>query len=116
VLIYKILLPAEWAEFETAGHFEGSPFDHQSGFIHCSARNQLTATAQRVFSAEPALVIVALDAQALGDTVRWEPASNGELFPHVYGVLPSTAVTAVHQVAGASAVDTIVPADGQVDS
>jgi hypothetical protein len=27
MLIYKILLPAEWAEFETAGRFDGSPFD-----------------------------------------------------------------------------------------
>ncbi|BCB79124.1 hypothetical protein Pflav_055340 [Phytohabitans flavus] len=66
VLIYKILLPAEWAEFEAAGRFDGSAFDHESGFIHCSSREQVGPTALLVFPAEPALVIAAIDADALG--------------------------------------------------
>ncbi|MFV2102344.1 DUF952 domain-containing protein [Micromonospora sp. LOL_024] len=49
VLIYKILLPGEWAEFQAAGRFDGSPFDRESGFIHCSSRAQLPGTAARVF-------------------------------------------------------------------
>ena len=103
MLIYKILLPAEWAEFETTGSFAGSPFDHSSGFIHCSGRDQVGATATRVFAGEPALVIVALDTDLLTD-VRWEDADLGA-FPHVYTPLPSSAVVAVHHVPGAAAVD-----------
>jgi uncharacterized protein (DUF952 family) len=105
VLIYKILLPVQWAEFEAAGRFDGSPFDHESGFIHCSSREQVAATARRFFAPEPALVVVALDTAALGESVRWEEASGGELFPHVYAPVPRDAVAAVHEVAGAAAVE-----------
>ncbi|RIV39811.1 DUF952 domain-containing protein [Micromonospora radicis] len=33
-----MLLPDEWAEFQAAGRFTGSPFDQDSGFVHCSSR------------------------------------------------------------------------------
>ncbi|MDQ7903098.1 DUF952 domain-containing protein [Phytohabitans sp. ZYX-F-186] len=110
MLIYKILLPAEWAEWEAAGRFEGSPFDHESGFIHCSSRAQVGATALGVFPDEPTLVIAAIDGDALGESVRWEESSDGGVFPHVYAPVPRDAVTAVYQVAGAAEVDKALPA------
>jgi uncharacterized protein (DUF952 family) len=109
MLIYKILLPAEWAEFETAGRFDGSPFDRSSGFIHCSSREQVGATARRVFGDEPTLVVVAIDSTSLSDSVRWEEASDGGLFPHVYGPLPLSSVVTTHRVAGAATVDAALP-------
>jgi uncharacterized protein (DUF952 family) len=108
VLIYKILLPTEWAEFETTGRFDGSPFDRSSGFIHCSSREQVGGTATRVFAQEPTLVVVTLNAQMLGESVRWEQAPDGGLFPHVYAALPLSAVVAVHRIAGASSVDEVL--------
>jgi uncharacterized protein (DUF952 family) len=109
VLIYKILLPAEWAALEATGSFNGSPFDHDSGFIHCSTREQVGRTALRVFGQEPALVVAAVDATVLGDSVRWEDAPSGGTFPHIYASLPLNAVAAVYQVAGAAAVDEALP-------
>jgi uncharacterized protein (DUF952 family) len=109
VLIYKILLPSEWADFEAAGQFDGSAFDRNSGFIHCSGRRQVGATALRVFADEPSLVVAAIDAEALGESVRWEPAPEGGLFPHIYAPLPRGAVVAVYQIAGASLVDQVLP-------
>jgi uncharacterized protein (DUF952 family) len=109
VLIYKILLPAEWAAFETTGAFDGSPFDRGSGFVHFSSREQVGSTARRVFGQEPALVVVAVDTQMLGDSVRWEDAPDGGPFPHVYASLPLSAVVAVYQVSGAAAVDEVLP-------
>jgi uncharacterized protein (DUF952 family) len=112
VLIYKILLPSEWAEFEATGRFEGSPVDRADGFIHCSSRSQVGETARRFFSQEPALVVVAIDAGRLGESVRWEGASDGRgVFPHVYGALPRDAVVAVHHVADASSVDEVPTPD-----
>jgi uncharacterized protein (DUF952 family) len=108
-VIYKILLPAEWADFEAAGCFRGSPFDGSSGFIHCSSREQVGATALRVFAQEPALVVVALDTQLLGESVRWETASGGDVFPHVYGDVPLSAVAATYPVSGAPSVDAALP-------
>lgn len=109
MMIYKILLPSEWVEFEKSGRFDGSAFDRSSGFIHCSSRAELPATALRIFGEEPTLVVVALDPQCLGDAVRWEQGPNAVLFPHVYEALPRRAVVAVHHVAGASVLDQLVP-------
>ena len=108
MLIYKILLPEEWAAFRAAGHFDGSPFDHSSGYLHCSTRAQVATTATRVFADAPELVIVALDPDRLTD-VRWEDTPNRGVFPHVYAPLPLTAVAAVHHVTGAAAVDDTLP-------
>lgn len=107
-MIYKILLPSEWESFQQAGHFDGSPLDHQSGFVHCSSRPQLAGTARRFFHDEPMLVVVVLDADALTD-VRWEAAAGGESFPHVYGRLPRSAALSWYEVAGAALIDEVVP-------
>jgi uncharacterized protein (DUF952 family) len=111
VSIYKILLPDEWAAFQAAGHFDGSPFDHGSGYIHCSSREQVGVTTARVFADEPALVVVALDPELFID-VRWEDTPNRGAFPHVYAPLPITAVVAVHHVPGAGAFGTLSAAQG----
>ncbi len=111
MLIYKILLPSEWAEFEAAGRFDGSPFDRSSGFIHCSSREQVSATAQRVFGDEPQLVIVAVDAQAVSRSLSWEAAPEGGPYPHVYAPLPLNAVVATYHAAGAPAVDEVLPSE-----
>jgi uncharacterized protein (DUF952 family) len=104
-LIYKILLPSEWVAFEAAGRFDGSDFDHRSGFMHCSSREQVGDVAVHLFGEEPALVVLAIDDRALGDAVRWEPVPDGGVFPHVYASVPLDAVVSVHRVAGASSVD-----------
>lgn len=104
-LVYKILLPHEWESFEASGRFDGSPLDKESGFVHCSSRAQVAATASRYFTSEPALVVVAIDALRIGDALRWEAATDGELFPHVYGPIPRSAVVAVQVVAGAAGID-----------
>jgi len=109
VLIYKILLPAEWGAFEAAGSFDGSPVDRDSGFIHLSSREQVAETARRYFAEEPSLVVAAVDDSALGEALRWENSSDRGSFPHVYGTLPRTAVTAVYTVAGAADVDRALP-------
>lgn len=108
MLIYKIFRPTEWEDFEASGVFDGSPDDKRDGFIHCSTAEQAPATAQRYFSGEPRLVIGVLDAEDLGDAVRWEPASNGQLFPHVYRALNREDLVAVHDVAGAAEISQIL--------
>jgi uncharacterized protein (DUF952 family) len=87
IMIYKILLPSEWAQFQPAEHFAGSALDRRSGFVHRSARGQLAATARRFFRDEPLLIVVGLDEAALAD-VRWEATPDGQSFPHVYGPCP----------------------------
>ena len=90
--IYKIS-PAElWREAERSGEFAGAPVDHADGFIHFSTAAQVRETAARHFAGQTDLVLVAVDAQALGPALRYEPSRGGALFPHLYGTLPLSAV------------------------
>ena len=110
MLIYKILRPSEWADFDSTGTFVGSADDKRDGFVHFSSRAQVAATARRIFGDEPELVIVAVDADTLGDSVRWEPSGAGT-FPHVYGSIDRQSVVAVHRIPGAAEIDVAIPAD-----
>ena len=96
--IYKILLPSEWAEFAAAGRFEGSPFDRSSGFIHCSSRDQVAGVIACLFPDEPLLILVAIDADAMGEAVRWEQVADEGVFPHVYAPVPMSAVVEVREL------------------
>jgi uncharacterized protein (DUF952 family) len=93
-LVYKIA-PAElWRAAEAAGIFTGAPVDIADGFIHFSTAEQTRETAAKHFRGQADLLLVAIDAEALGDTLKWEPSRGGALFPHLYGALPLTAVRA----------------------
>jgi uncharacterized protein (DUF952 family) len=91
--IYKVLRPAEWTEAQARNVFSGSPDDLRDGFIHFSTREQLKETIERHFAGEPDLVVLEVDAAALGEALKWEPSRGGALFPHLYGELPLDAVT-----------------------
>ncbi|MDP1604417.1 MAG: DUF952 domain-containing protein, partial [Legionella sp.] len=72
------------------GSFAGSPVDVQDGFIHFSTAAQVSATADKHFGGQADLVVVAVATAGLD--LRWEPSRGGELFPHLYTALPTSAV------------------------
>jgi uncharacterized protein (DUF952 family) len=82
--IIKLLRAGEWADFQASGVFAGSADDLRDGFIHISAPDQVAATAAKWFTDAPGLMALTLDADTLGDALRWEPARGGVLFPHLY--------------------------------
>lgn len=90
--IYKICDRALWREAERNGTFAGAPVDARDGFIHFSTAEQVAETAARHFAGSADLVLVAVDAEALGAALRYEPSRGGALFPHLYGMLPLRAV------------------------
>jgi len=100
-VIYKILLPAEWAAFEADGVFAGSPLDLADGFVHLSTDAQVHRTAARFFAGEPALVVLSVDASAFGEALQWETNAHGT-FPHLYAPLPMAAVKKVRLVSDIS--------------
>lgn len=91
-IIYKIAPRALWREAETAGRFTGAPVDVADGYIHLSTAAQVRETARRHFAGQDDLLLVAVDADALGEALRHEPSRGGDLFPHLYAPLPLTAV------------------------
>lgn len=83
-LIYKIASGDEWRAAQASGQFVGAPVDLADGFIHFSTAEQALETAAKHFAGRDGLVLVALDADALGDQLKWEPSRGGQLFPHLY--------------------------------
>jgi uncharacterized protein (DUF952 family) len=91
-LIYKICPKHLWLEGERAGLFAGAPVDLDDGFIHLSTAAQVRETAAKHFGGQPDLLLIAVDTEALGAALRYEPSRGGDLFPHLYGALPLPAV------------------------
>ena len=93
--IYKISPASAWREAERQGVYRGSADDLRDGFIHFSTAAQLAETARKHYFGQTGLFLIAVDADVLGDALRWEPSRNDELFPHLYGALDLGAVTAI---------------------
>ena len=87
-LVYKIVSQAEWANAERDGVFRGAAIDHRDGYIHLSSSEQVEQTASLYFNERDDLVLVALDAERIGEALKWEPSRGGALFPHLYASLP----------------------------
>lgn len=86
-VVYKICPAPLWRDAERAGVFRGSEHDRRDGFIHFSSAEQVAETAARHFAGQPDLLLISVDADRLGDFLRWEPSRGGALFPHLYGDL-----------------------------
>jgi len=93
--IYKIVPTDLWRAAERDGVFHGSPVDLQDGFIHFSTAAQAAETVAKHFRGQTDLLLVFVDADMLGDALKWEPSRGGALFPHLYGALALSAVTRV---------------------
>ncbi len=91
-LVFKIVPSDEWRAAERDGVFTGAAVDRAAGFIHLSIGPQAPETAAKWFAGRDDLTLVAVDADALGAALRWEPSRGGALFPHLYGPLPIDAV------------------------
>ena len=84
MLIYKVFRAGEWAELLAAGETPGAAVDRADGFVHFSTAGQLAETLARHFAGEAGLVLVAVEAEAAGEAVRWEVSRGGARFAHLY--------------------------------
>lgn len=84
MLIYKICDAELWQGAVDAGEFTGAEIDLQDGYIHFSTAGQMRETAAKHFYGREGLVIIAVDADDLGDALKWEASRGGALFPHLY--------------------------------
>jgi len=97
MLTYKVFRAGEWAELQAAGRTLGAPVDRADGFVHFSTEEQLAGTLERHFAGETGLVIVAVEAEAAGEAIRWERSRGGALFPHLYRALELGDVVSVRE-------------------
>ncbi len=99
-MIFHLLGREEWAAARAAGCYAPASLD-RDGFIHCSTRAQLAATANAWFRGRRDLVALCIDEARLAVPLRQEaPRAPGdaraaERFPHLYGPLAPEAVIEV---------------------
>ena len=111
LVIFHMCTRTEWQAAEAAGIYEGSSQDAVDGFIHFSAADQVVASADKHRAGQDGLVLLSVDAGALGEVLKWEPSRGGAPFPHLYGPLPLAAVIRVDDLALGPDGRHIFPAD-----
>ena len=90
-IIFKIVPRAEWGR--VTNQYKGSAHDRTDGFLHFSTWEQLPETLRLYYAGQDDLMLVAVNAAALGADLKWEHSpSRGEDFPHLFGALPRSAV------------------------
>lgn len=94
-IIYKIMTAEQWAEAERAGCFKGAPIDLVDGYIHFSRADQVRETAAKHFAGQDDLRLVRVSTASIAAELTYEPSRGGQLFPHLYGELPLSAVMGV---------------------
>jgi uncharacterized protein (DUF952 family) len=109
-LIFKICHAAEWRG--AGDEYAGSAKDRADGFLHFSTAEQLAGTLARYYADTDDLVLVAVDAEALGAALKYEASRDGALFPHLYAPLPVSAVRWVRPITRDDVGAFIVPSSG----
>ncbi|TVQ59013.1 MAG: DUF952 domain-containing protein [Rhodobacteraceae bacterium] len=87
MVIYKILDEADWTALQRDGFTEGAAVDRADGYIHFSTAEQVAETAAKHFAGRDGLWLIAAEAEALDDALKWEPSRGGALFPHLHRAL-----------------------------
>jgi uncharacterized protein (DUF952 family) len=90
--IYHLVLRPVW-EHEPTLPYRADSLSTE-GFIHCSFAEQVAGAANRFYAEANELLVLTIDTTRLNSPLREEPASNGEVFPHIYGPINRDAVTA----------------------
>ena len=83
MLIYKIFRDDEWATLQADGETVGAPIDVADGYVHFSTAETVAETAGKYFTGIAGLVLLAIETEGL-EPLKWEPAREGVLFPHLY--------------------------------
>lgn len=95
--IHHLALPDDWAAAFLTGEYlistRGMTVD-EVGFMHCSTRTQIERTANTFYADVEQLVLLTIDQRLVPSPIRFEAPSpsSDDLFPHIYGPLPISAV------------------------
>ncbi len=91
--VYHITSSAEWNAAQPQQEYKAQDFDKE-GFIHCSYCHQILTVAHRFFKGQSGLVILVIESSKINNSLVEENLEGGvELYPHLYSVLPTKAVS-----------------------
>ena len=85
-IVYKILEKNEWENFFKDKKFSGTSLDLKDGYIHMSSTQaQMERIKEKYYKDKKALLLhINLDKLMETNKLKYEPISNGDLYPHLY--------------------------------
>ena len=93
-MIYHVTTSDEWLAHRNLPTYKPAGFEAE-GFIHCSTESQLPGVLQRYFAGKTNLIVLHIDETKLNAILKYEEATNNELFPHVFGPINKDAIVNV---------------------
>jgi uncharacterized protein (DUF952 family) len=92
-LIYHLVPRSTW-EAAPPGAYGVASLENE-GFIHCSNGEQVARSANKFYTEESDMLLLAIDPARLVSELRDEEGRPGELFPHIYGPINRDAIVDV---------------------
>ncbi|HDX9628587.1 TPA: DUF952 domain-containing protein [Bacillus cereus] len=93
-MITKVITKRNWEIAKTIGEINEASLKEE-GFIHCSLLDQVLEVAQKHFNHEKDVLLLTIDPSRVKAEIKYELASNGQEYPHVYGVIHIAAIVDV---------------------
>ena len=94
--IFHIADPEVWSQ----SHSSYTPVAFATeGFIHCCAEVQIQTVIGNHFQGHSGLLLLRIDPKSVRAEIRYEPGTDGELYPHIYGPLNRDSVVSTEQIA-----------------
>lgn len=102
-LVYHCSLVSDWAAAQATGEYTVSSRGRtleQEGFVHASYAEQVAGVLDRFYAdLDEPLCLLTIDPDALDVPLVAENLMGGtELFPHIYGPVPTAAVVEVTEL------------------
>lgn len=81
--IFHITTRDGWEQAQRTGQVAPASLTEE-GFVHCSTESQLEGSIERHFAGVDELVVLRLRRDLLDEELRWEAATSGRRYPHLY--------------------------------
>ncbi len=94
MIFYHITTPEQFAKSADEDFYESESLQSE-GFIHASFAEQLEETLKIHYKNVARVLLLTIDSTLLTAKFIVEKSRNGEDFPHIYGAINKSAITAV---------------------
>ncbi|OTY49163.1 hypothetical protein BK748_28180 [Bacillus thuringiensis serovar graciosensis] len=91
IMITKVITKRNWEIAKINGEINEASLKEE-GFIHCSFLEQALKVAGKYFGHEEDVLLLTIDPILLKAETKYELASNGQEYPHVYGAINIDAI------------------------
>jgi uncharacterized protein (DUF952 family) len=96
-MIYHIATSEDWVLHRNSATYQPEGYS-KDGFIHCSSQEQVPGVLQRYYAGVKNLILLHIDETKLSSDLKYEEATNKELFPHVFGPIKKEAIVRVERL------------------